>query len=232
MLGSPTCAQCARGYIRSAQTVRLRPYFAARANNILRRHYAQVSTQEQNQEQQAPQDLSVPTTARYNEIGVQHLSSHVYPQIFPGRMTSPSRELVALSKAHLARHDLLGKNQDDAPPVGFDLPPIAGRTMDEHFQRLGLAGSEPYLSYAKSFVRSAQPQRPRNWERKSGWTKVSQRWKLGTGQFSRRRNDLIRRGGYVERDKFRCDGLRHEPDITGTLGFPPGYWEKQTIPSS
>ena len=171
MLWPPTCAQCARGYIRSAQKVRLRPYFAARADTILRRHYAQVSTQEQNQEQQAHQDLSVPTTARYNEIGVQHLSSHIYPQVFPGCSTSPSTELIALSKAHLARHDLLGKNQDDAPPVGFDLPPIAGGTLDEHFQRLGSAGSEPYLSYAKSFVRSAQPQRPRKWENRSGWTK-------------------------------------------------------------
>jgi DNA polymerase gamma 1 len=81
--------------------------------------------------------------------------------------------LVSLAKDHLQRHELLGKNQDNLPPIGLDLPPLQGATLDEHFQRLGQYGSEPYLSLAKSFMRANPPQRPRKWIRRSGWTKYN-----------------------------------------------------------
>lgn len=173
MLWPPTSAQCARGYIRSAQKVRLRPYFAQRATIILRRHYGQQAVEETSQSPtETARDLAISSTARFNEIGVQHLSSYIHPQIFPGPTTFPDPELVKLSKNHLARHDLLGKNQGDTTtPVGFDLPPITGTTLDEHFHKLGLNASEPYLRYAKEFVRASQPQRPRKWAHQSGWTK-------------------------------------------------------------
>lgn len=57
--------------------------------------------------------------ARYNEIGVQQLSSHVYSQIFPPNPSPAPPELVELSRDHLRRHDLLGKNNDNTPPISF-----------------------------------------------------------------------------------------------------------------
>ncbi|KAH6890454.1 DNA polymerase family A-domain-containing protein [Thelonectria olida] len=115
--------------------------------------------------------LAVQSQARYNEIGVQQLSSHVYKQIFPDGSKSPSPELVELSKDHLRRHDLLGKNTDKSDPIAFNLPPLQGRTLDEHFQRLGIDCAEPYLTQAKQFSRSNPPPKPRKWVRRSGWTK-------------------------------------------------------------
>ena len=64
----------------------------------------------------------MPSEARFSPIGVQHLSPHMHAQIFPGAVTSPPPELVALSRDHLRRHDLLGKNQDQSPPVAFHVP--------------------------------------------------------------------------------------------------------------
>ncbi|KAI9051550.1 hypothetical protein LZ554_004596 [Drepanopeziza brunnea f. sp. 'monogermtubi'] len=115
--------------------------------------------------------LSKPSKARYNEIGVQQLSSHVFSQIFPGNIPPPPNELVELSKDHLRRHELLGKNTDNPPPIAFDLPELQGRTLDEHFYKLGMDAAEPYLSKAKQFTRSNAPPKPRKWVRKSGWTK-------------------------------------------------------------
>jgi DNA polymerase gamma 1 len=115
--------------------------------------------------------LQVPTEARFNEIGVQQLSSHVQAQIFPGASTSPPPQLVALSKDHLTRHDLLGKNTDLTPPVGFDLPELQGSTLDEHFYKLGMDAAEPYLSLAKRYAWANSPPKPRKWVRRSGWTK-------------------------------------------------------------
>ncbi|KAK3902054.1 DNA polymerase family A-domain-containing protein [Staphylotrichum tortipilum] len=116
--------------------------------------------------------LSLPCAARFNEIGVQQLSDNIYAQLFPqGNVDPASPELVDLARDHLRRHDLLGKNTDNTPPVAFALPPLAGQTLDEHFHKLGLDAAEPFLSHAKQLAKSTLPPKPREWVRRSGWTK-------------------------------------------------------------
>ena len=115
--------------------------------------------------------LLVKSEARHNEIGVQQLSAYVFNQIFPDGRKPPPSELVELSKDHLRRHDLLGKNTDNSDPIAFDLPQLQGRTLDEHFFKLGHDCAEPFLSYAKQFSRASAPPKPRKWVRRSGWTK-------------------------------------------------------------
>ncbi|CAG7562978.1 unnamed protein product [Fusarium equiseti] len=115
--------------------------------------------------------LALPSEARYNEIGVQQLSSHVFDQIFPDGAKPPPQVLVDLCKDHLQRHDLLGKNTDKSEPIAFDMPPLQGRTLDEHFHKLGVDAAEPFLTYAKQFARANPPPKPRQWVRQSGWTK-------------------------------------------------------------
>jgi DNA polymerase gamma 1 len=105
---------------------------------------------------------------------VQQLSSHVHAQVFPGTTTIPSPELVELSRDHLTRHELLGKNQDSSPPVGFDLPALQGTTLDQHFYKLGMDSAEPYLTMAKKLAWANPPPKPRKWVRTSGWTKYNQ----------------------------------------------------------
>jgi len=95
----------------------------------------------------------------------------VHPQVFPDRIRTPDPELVALSRDHLARHELLGKSQSGADPIAFDLPQLQGKTLDEHFHKLGMDASEPYLTYAKSYAAVTSPTKPRKWVRRSGWTK-------------------------------------------------------------
>jgi DNA polymerase gamma 1 len=115
----------------------------------------------------------VPSSARFNEIGVQQLSDYVHSQIFPNKPNPPDEKLVALSKDHLSRHDLLGKSQQATDPIAFDFPPLVGQTLDEHFHKLAMDASEPYLSTAKSFSSVNAPQMPRKWARRSGWTKYN-----------------------------------------------------------
>ncbi|KAL8709479.1 MAG: hypothetical protein Q9225_007449 [Loekoesia sp. 1 TL-2023] len=118
--------------------------------------------------------FSGPATPRFNEIGVQQLSSHVHPQIFSGPPTTPPQHLVDLSKAHLEKHQLLGKNQEHAKPIAFDLPALYGQTLDEHFYKLGRDASEPWFSQAQEYARSDLPRPPRKWVKRSGWTKYNQ----------------------------------------------------------
>ncbi|KUL85081.1 hypothetical protein ZTR_08284 [Talaromyces verruculosus] len=124
-------------------------------------------------ERRGIKSLSVPSTARFNEIGVQQLSDYVHSQIFLNKPTPPDEKLVALSKDHLSRHELLGKSQEAAEPIAFDFPPLVGQTLDEHFHKLAMDASEPYLSIAKSYATINAPQMPRKWARRSGWTKYN-----------------------------------------------------------
>lgn len=109
--------------------------------------------------------------ARYSAIGVQHLSSHLHRQLFPGGYEPAPASLVELSKDHLQRQDLLGKNNDTTSPISFDLPALQGSTLDEHFHKLGADCAEPYLTLAKRFATSSPPPKPRKWVKRSGWTK-------------------------------------------------------------
>jgi len=116
--------------------------------------------------------LAVSSEARFNEIEVQQLSKHLYAQIFPkGNLSPPSAELVQLARDHLRRHDLLGKITDTSPPIAFNLPPLAGNTLDEHFHKLGVDAGEPFLTHAKDFARTSLPPKPRTFVHRSGWTK-------------------------------------------------------------
>ena len=102
---------------------------------------------------------------------MQQLSSPVHAQVFGKTLAAPSQELVELSKNHLTRHELWGKSVDPSPPIQFDVPKLQGETLDEHFHRLGLDASEPYLSLAKDYAQAVLPDPPRRWLRQSGWTK-------------------------------------------------------------
>ena len=110
-------------------------------------------------------------SSRYNDIGVQQLSSQLHPQIFVNNLKSISPELVELSREHLQRHELLGKNQDHSTPIAASVPKLHGQTLDEHFYRLGRTSSEPYLELAHTYAQVHLPQQPRKWVRRSGWTK-------------------------------------------------------------
>lgn len=116
-------------------------------------------------------DKSSGVNARYNAIGVQHLSSQLHPQLFPGPEVVPPAELLEISKDHLSRHELLGKTAAQPAPIAADLPPLFGQTLDEHFHRLGRSASEPYLSKALKYALAVLPQKPRKWQLRSGWTK-------------------------------------------------------------
>ncbi|KAL4941063.1 hypothetical protein BDV06DRAFT_195257 [Aspergillus oleicola] len=163
------CAHYSKGVARFyPQKFRVRSLVLLHALPLSARCYSsQVAENEQ------PPSLSVPAGARYNEIGVQQLSDHVYSQIFFNKSKPPDPNLVALSKDHLARHDLLGKAQEHADPVAFDLPALQGQTLDEHFFKLGMDSSEPYLTYSKQYALTNSPSLPRKWVRRCGWTKYN-----------------------------------------------------------
>jgi DNA polymerase gamma 1 len=111
---------------------------------------------------------------RFNSVGIQQISSRLHEQLFkqsPSRKRQPAQELVDLSRQHLLQHSLLGKNANIVEDIAFDLPKLQGGTLDEHFHKLGLEASYPYLDLAKRFATQSLPPKPDAWVRQSGWTR-------------------------------------------------------------
>ncbi|CCX11547.1 Similar to DNA polymerase gamma, mitochondrial; acc. no. Q9Y767 [Pyronema omphalodes CBS 100304] len=132
------------------------PYF--------RRYASEIATER-------PASLMIPDEQRRNEIGVQQLPAYVRNQLFKSDPPKADEELLKLAERHLAQHELLGKISDKSPPIAFDLPPLRGQTLDEHFNRLGQEAADPYLSIATKFAAATLPDRPHEWIRRPGWTK-------------------------------------------------------------
>ncbi|KXT01583.1 hypothetical protein AC578_6359 [Pseudocercospora eumusae] len=167
--------QLVHAFERSQQTslLRLRPQ--PLKWSCARRTYASAAPATQDGESgdglSGRRSLAIPSPARHNEIGVQQVSAHIHPQLFPSTSSAkPDEQLIALSREHLSRHDLLGRTSDNSEPIGFDLPQLHGTSLDEHFYKLGMDSAEPYLGLAREYARASPPARPLRWVQRSGWT--------------------------------------------------------------
>ncbi len=61
------------------------------------------------------------------------------------------------------------------PDTKFQLPPLQGDDLSQHFHRIGMHASEPWLSNAKTLASATLPPKPQNWQIQSGWTKYYHR---------------------------------------------------------
>lgn len=113
-------------------------------------------------------------TPRINPVGIQYLSRSLQSQLFKsnqhrGNVTEKEqRRLVELSKQLLKLHNLDGQKTAISDPIDFKLPPLEGKSLDEHFQKIGHFTSEPYRSMCdRKFVKVLP--KPENWILASGW---------------------------------------------------------------
>ena len=109
-----------------------------------------------------------------NELGVQLLSRKLHEQIFRNAsFPLPQKAYVDIAQDHLKAHGLDPAQGSVLPDVSFTLPPIQGRTLDEHFYRIGKVSAEPWLSLSQEFAATELPPRPEHWHVQSGWTKYT-----------------------------------------------------------
>lgn len=108
---------------------------------------------------------------RRNAVGVQLLSPSLQRQLFPGKpKQKPSDALTQISLQHLADNDLSPTGAATLPEISFEMPPLQGDNIREHFQRIGQQEAEPYLDLSKRFVDSKLPPMPDKWcVNQPGW---------------------------------------------------------------
>jgi DNA polymerase gamma 1 len=120
--------------------------------------------------------LTCESKVRRNELGVQLLSRKLHTQLFPNvKSHSIDPKFIRVAQDHLRAHGLDPAQAQVLPSISFDLPPLQGRNLDEHFHRIGLHAAQPWLQLAKDFTNSELPPRPEFWDIQSGWTKYHYR---------------------------------------------------------
>ncbi|KAI5956828.1 MIP1 [Candida jiufengensis] len=147
----------------------LRSYLPSRSFHNVNRIRQQQSLQNFNEE------------PRINQIGIQYLSNQLHNKLFPTTKTTDylkpkNPELLEISKKHLKENELLGKKTQITEPININhLPDLVGKSLDEHFYKLGQKSSEPYFSMAKNFLdeKKKLPVPPKNWIFQSGWTRYT-----------------------------------------------------------
>ena len=119
---------------------------------------------------------SRPDGVRVNAVGIQMLSERIRKQLFLEERCANSSQKHEVPKKvfkHLQDHDILdkinrGKYQT---PVEFDLPPLMGSNIDEHFYWMARSISDDYFDAAQHMSCSILPKLPRQWIYQAGWTK-------------------------------------------------------------
>lgn len=100
------------------------------------------------------------------------LSRELHAQIFKNvAFPKPDRPFVRLAREHLESHKLDIMQGSVLQDTNFALPPLQGRTIDEHFYNVGAKVAEPWLSLAKDLVELEAPPKPEYWHIQPGWTK-------------------------------------------------------------
>lgn len=121
---------------------------------------------------------------RINQVGIQYLSNQLHKKVFPTSelddyLKPKHPELLETAKKHLEANDLLGKKTQITDPINIShFPDLVGKSLDEHFYKLGQKSAEPYLSMAQSFLlpKSSIPPIPSQdeWLMQPGWTRYTQ----------------------------------------------------------
>nr|VWP01298.1 Uncharacterized protein [Ganoderma boninense] len=109
-----------------------------------------------------------------NEVGVQLLSRQLHRQVFRNiSFPPPPKAYVNITQEHLKKHGLDPAQGSILPDTGFTLPPLQGRTLDEHFYRIGTTAAQPWLTLAQDLAAAKLPPKPDDWLIQSGWTRYS-----------------------------------------------------------
>ncbi|KAH6917674.1 gamma DNA-directed DNA polymerase [Coprinopsis sp. MPI-PUGE-AT-0042] len=129
----------------------------------------QISKEKEDEEIALVQELR---RVKRNAVGVQLLSRKLHEQIFRNvSFPEAPDSYTQISKEHLAQHELDPSLGSVLPDIGFQLPPLQGSSLAEHFHRIGAQAAEPWLSLSKEHASSNLPPKPEFWEIQSGWTK-------------------------------------------------------------
>ena len=122
--------------------------------------------------------LSKPSSARHNALGIQMLSENLHKQIFKECYVNNYSQKVDEKKIseclqHLLKFDLLKAESETLPEINFNLPELDGLNINDHFENIAKEQTDIYKSCLLNMIEEKIPPMPEAslWQKKAGWTK-------------------------------------------------------------
>ncbi|KAK7086838.1 hypothetical protein SK128_016079 [Halocaridina rubra] len=115
-------------------------------------------------------------STRKNCLSIQMLSSSLYDQIFGKIGSKESREAkedFERSKIHLQDQGLWGKETFMMPNYSFQIPPLEGSTLEQHFYTIAENQCSTYKELLNTLVGADIPLMPSQWQYAPGWTRYN-----------------------------------------------------------
>jgi DNA polymerase gamma 1 len=109
-----------------------------------------------------------------NEVGIQMLPQKISNILFPGPSPEVKPFAIEIAQHTLKRFGLLGKTLEPLPNPEFDLIPLCGKNIHEHFLLLGLEQCQETLDLALRRLKAPTLPFPKQWKHVSGWTRYAQ----------------------------------------------------------
>ncbi|KAF9137363.1 DNA-directed DNA polymerase gamma mip1 [Mortierella sp. GBA39] len=116
-----------------------------------------------------------------NKVDVQMLHPDLHSKVFPTSTSlatttlntsmEPTADMVKYAIGHLEKQNLWGKEAIPVPNTTFDVPPLRGPTIEDHFYNIGKLDSERYQELAVTFAQSPVHSPPETWIFQEGWTR-------------------------------------------------------------
>lgn len=86
---------------------------------------------------------------------MQLLAPSLHAQVFPSttaKVPPVKAEALSLCQHHLLTHGLQPEQASSIPPISFNLPPLQGKDLSQHFWSLGKRAAQPWLGLAHNLA--------------------------------------------------------------------------------
>ncbi|XP_044254908.1 DNA polymerase subunit gamma-1, mitochondrial [Tribolium madens] len=121
----------------------------------------------------APCTFEVRGGPRVNELNIQMLSSQLFEQVFKGLVVNKCDEaIVRECLKSLQEHNMVQKPESYMKDVEFQIPPLEGKNIEEHFHVIGDQQLKPYRELIEKLLTKI-PEPPDKWEMQQGWTRYA-----------------------------------------------------------
>lgn len=108
---------------------------------------------------------------RLNPLNVPMIPESLRQQLFPGESNQVFSPKIRAAKEALKTFELDNLTPDTIEDVEFQLPPLQGSNLEEHFQNISRMMTDPWLSLAEQLAASEIPEMPEVWLKQVGWTR-------------------------------------------------------------
>ncbi|KAH1026959.1 DNA polymerase subunit gamma-1, mitochondrial [Dendroctonus ponderosae] len=117
--------------------------------------------------------LAGQTVPRRNKLGIQMLSKPIYDQVFlEGFKDDSNDDIVRACRQELQKHQIKCEDTDLQEEVDFQVPPLKGKNIEEHFLNIGNEHVQPYKALLDQLL-SGIPKQPGTWLMQEGWTRYA-----------------------------------------------------------